>query len=87
MSEVKDDPHNQGNLGWIYYLKERFNQIGKSYLRELQSKSIKVANHYSANIKQYRDVEFKAAIAYSSQMSSKDKQYITRSEISGLNLK
>ena len=64
-----------------------FNQIGKSYLRELQSKAIKVANHYSANIKQYRDVEFKAAIAYSSQMSSKDKQYITRSEISGLNLK
>ncbi|MGN1398813.1 MAG: nucleotidyltransferase family protein [Erysipelotrichaceae bacterium] len=63
-----------------------FNQTGKSYLKDLQRQGVKVANHYSANIKQYRDIEFKAAIAYSSQLNPKDKEYLTRSEISGLNL-
>jgi hypothetical protein len=53
----------------------------------LQKKEVKIANHFTANIKQYRDVEFKAAIAYSINMNEDMKKYLTRSEISGLNYK
>ncbi len=64
-----------------------FSQKGQEYLKLLQKKEVKIANHFTANIKQYRDVEFKAAIAYSINMNEDMKKYLTRSEISGLNYK
>ncbi|MDO4378260.1 MAG: nucleotidyltransferase family protein [Erysipelotrichia bacterium] len=63
-----------------------FSDKGKQYLKQLQRENVKIANHFTANIKQYRDIEFKAAVAYSALMSEKQKHYICRAEISGLNL-
>ncbi len=63
-----------------------YSDKGKDYLKILQKENIKIANHFTANIKQYRDIEFRAAIAYCSLLDEKQKEYITRSEISGLNL-
>ena len=64
-----------------------FSQKGQEYLKLLQQQGVKIANHFTANIKQYRDIEFKAAIAYSMNMDENMKKYLTRSEISGLNYK
>jgi predicted nucleotidyltransferase len=64
-----------------------FSLKGQQYLKLLQKQEVKIANNFTANIKQYRDIEFKAAIAYSINMDDDMKEYITRSEISGLNYK
>ncbi len=64
-----------------------FSQKGQEYLKLLQKQEVKIANHFTANIKQYRDIELKAAVAYSINMNEDMKEYITRSEISGLNYK
>lgn len=63
-----------------------FSEKGKQYLKTLQRDNVKIANHFTANIKQYRDIEFKAAVAYSTLLDEKQQHYICRSEISGLNL-
>ena len=62
-----------------------FSEKGRKYLKWLQNQEVKIANHFTGNIKQYRDIEFKAAIVYSANMNEDMKRYITRSEISGLN--
>lgn len=64
-----------------------FSPKGQKYLKLLQQQEVKIANHFTANIKQYRNIEFKAAIAYNMNMNEEMKKYITRSEISGLNYK
>ena len=63
-----------------------YSDKGKDYLKLLQRENVKIANHFTANIKAYRDIEFRAAIAYCALLDEKQKEYITRSEISGLNL-
>lgn len=63
-----------------------FNNKGKQYLSYLAENDVKIANHFTANIKQYRDIEYKVAVLYSMNMNAQDRQYICRSEIAGLNL-
>ncbi|MBQ6654722.1 MAG: nucleotidyltransferase [Erysipelotrichaceae bacterium] len=63
-----------------------FNEKGQNYLKQLQEEGVRIANHYTANIKPYRDLEYRAAVVYGALMDQKDQQYINRSEISGLNL-
>ncbi len=62
-----------------------FSDKGKEYLKYLKENEVKIANHYTANIKEYRDIEYKAAVAYSMNMDEKSRKYISRAEISGLN--
>ena len=64
-----------------------YNDKGKEYLKYLQENEVSVANHYTANQKQYRDIEYKAAVAYSINLSPDMREYICRSEICGLNIK
>jgi len=63
-----------------------FSEKGKAYLNYLQENDVKVANHFTANLKPYRDIEYKAAVIYSMNMNEEDKEYINRAEIAGLNL-
>jgi len=62
-----------------------FSDAGKQYLKYLKEQEVEVANHFTANIKQYRDIEYKAAVAYSMFMDNEHMEYINRAEISGLN--
>ncbi len=64
-----------------------FNDTGKEYLRYLQEKEVRVANHFTANIKPYRDLEYRAAVVYSMFMDKIHRHKVVRGEISGLNLK
>ena len=63
-----------------------FNEKGRDYLKVLQENGVRVANHYTANIKPYRDLEYRAAVVYGSLLDETHQHYINRSEISGLNL-
>lgn len=63
-----------------------FNEAGRQYLKHLQQQGIRMANHYTANIKPYRDLEYRAAVIYGSLFDQSHQEYINRSEISGLNL-
>ncbi len=64
-----------------------FSTKGQQYLKELQAQSVAIANHFTANIKPYRDVEYKAAVVYGMLKDEKTKHYLERSEICGLNYK
>ncbi|MBR5049121.1 MAG: nucleotidyltransferase family protein [Erysipelotrichaceae bacterium] len=63
-----------------------FNEKGQQYLKQLQENGVRIANHYTANIKPYRDLEYRAAVIYGALMDEEHQHYINRSEISGLNL-
>ena len=63
-----------------------FTEAGRQYLKHLQQQGIRMANHYTANIKPYRDLEYRAAVIYGSLFDQSHQEYINRSEISGLNL-
>ena len=63
-----------------------FNEKGREYLKQLQESGVRTANHYTANIKPYRDLEYRAAVVYGALLDEEQQHYINRSEISGLNL-
>lgn len=63
-----------------------FNETGKEYLKYLQNEEVKIANHFTANIKPYRDLEYRAAVVYGALMNADDRYRVVRGEISGLNL-
>lgn len=61
-----------------------FNETGKKYLKHLKKQDVEIANHFTANLKPYRDIEYKAAVAYSMFMDDIHRQYVCQAEISGL---
>ncbi|MBR0138616.1 MAG: nucleotidyltransferase family protein [Erysipelotrichaceae bacterium] len=64
-----------------------FSDTGKEYLKFLQENEVRIANHFTGNIKPYRDLEYKAAVVYGMFMNKSDRYKVVRGEISGLNLK
>ncbi|MBQ1826902.1 MAG: nucleotidyltransferase family protein [Erysipelotrichaceae bacterium] len=64
-----------------------FNETGKENLRYLQENEVRIANHFTANIKPYRDLEYRAAVVYGMFMDKAQRHRVVRGEISGLNLK
>lgn len=64
-----------------------FNAIGQAYLKELAESGTTIANHWTANIINYRSLEFRAACVYTMLMDPIHRHQVERGEISGLYLK
>jgi len=81
LNNTKEDMNNLPTYDCIRPL--AFNQKGKAYLKTLKEQDILVADRFALNKKEYRDIEYKAAVIYSLPLS-KDKQHeICRKEICG----
>ena len=78
---TKEDMKNLPQLDRIRPL--WFNDAGQQYIKQLQKDGLIVANHFTQNIKQYRELEYKAAIVYAMTLDEKDRETITRGEICG----
>jgi len=64
-----------------------FNDVGQAFLRHLKQDGVVVADHWTANIYNYRSLEFRAACAYAMLMDPVHRHQVVRGEISGLYLK
>ena len=60
-----------------------FNDTGKQYIKELQEEGVTVVNHFTQQIKPYRDLELKVAYIYSMFMDEQQRQEVVRREICG----
>ncbi len=60
-----------------------FDDQGQQYIKQLQKDGLIVANHFTQNIKQYRELEYRAAIIYAMTLEEKNRKAITRGEICG----
>lgn len=60
-----------------------FDEAGQQYIKKLQEDGMIVVNHFTQNIKQYRDLEYRAAVVYGMTMNEKDRKLITRGEVCG----
>ena len=64
-----------------------FNEKGQKYIRDLQEKGITVVNHFTQNIKPYRELEYRAACAYATLYEGEKWRKVVQGEVSGLYLK
>ena len=60
-----------------------YNETGQQYLKTLQKDGLIVVNHFTQNIKPYRDLEYRAAALYGSMFSPARQSKILRQEICG----
>lgn len=78
---TKEDMQNLPELDRIRPL--WFDDLGQQYIKQLQKDGLIVANHFTQNIKQYRELEYRAAVIYAMSLDEKDRSAITRGEICG----
>ena len=76
-TDMKDLPH----LDRIRPL--AYDDIGRQYMRQLQDEGIIVVNHFTQNIRQYREIEYRLAVLYGTMMDPVHHRQIIRKEITG----
>lgn len=64
-----------------------FNSTGRDYIKKLQEEGVTIVNHFTQQIKPYRDLELKAAYIYSMLMDQQSRYQVVRGEICGQYLK
>ena len=65
-----------------------FNNTGRDYIRKLQEQDgVTIVNHFTQQIKPYRDLELKAAYVYAMLMDEKHRYSVVRGEVCGQYLK
>ncbi|MBR0385690.1 MAG: nucleotidyltransferase family protein [Erysipelotrichaceae bacterium] len=60
-----------------------YNEKGRRYMRLLQEKEVIIVNHFTQNIKPYREMEYRAAVVYGMLMDDKHRHDVVRGEIIG----
>ncbi len=55
-----------------------FNEKGRQYLKELQAQGVIVANHFTQNIKNYRNLEYKVAAVYGMLMDDEQRYSVVQ---------
>ncbi len=64
-----------------------FTDTGRLYLKQLADRGVVIADHWTANIINYRSLEYRAGCVYSFNMNPAGRYQVERGEISGLYLK
>ncbi len=64
-----------------------FDEAGQKYIKQLQQDGVIVVNHFTQNIKQYRELEYRAAAVYGMTLGEKKRRLIMREEVCGQYLK
>lgn len=60
-----------------------YDEKGRQYLRHLQDQGVTVVNHFTQNIRQYRELEYKAAVVYGMLMDEPHRHTVVRGEVIG----
>lgn len=59
------------------------NQIGRAYLKQFKSETIKIASRFNQVNEKYRQMEYRATLSYASTLSEKERKRLIQRELEG----